>query len=110
MDILLKYSKTVIDWEKLCLEENLKGKEEFLEDHLEYLNWEMLCRNPTINEAFIEDHIEEVELEWGSLCRNKGMSEDFFRRNMKHIHVIDTVLLRSHPNVSEGFLKEFDLI
>ena len=57
-----------------------KSVERFFERNKEDINWDFLCINPNLSEAFFErcNNADVHNINWKLICLNTNMSESFF--------------------------------
>lgn len=87
-----------INWPMLCNKSNLS--EEFLERHLHRLNWGYLCGNKHLTEAFIERHIDKMG--WNLISHVSCLSESFFER---YIDKVNWEYLSENKGLSDDFFE-----
>ncbi len=89
-----------INW--MCLSENYKVPESFFRKHITKFNFASLCLNTGLSEQFFEDNIKKVK--WHELCKNSNISSKFYEKYLKKIK---WARIAENPNMDEEFLDKY---
>lgn len=78
MDILRKL-KYYINWKKVCKQKTVKEWTiSFIEEHLEFIDLELVCEYKIFPMSFIERYIDKFSFE--TICRTQNLSVDFMKK------------------------------
>lgn len=91
-----------IDWNRFSSSDLSNTSEYFLTFVSDKLNWDLLCENETVSEAFFIEHNNKIN--WVSMCKNRKMSEYFFGR---YHDKLCWETLRKNESVSKSFFKKY---
>ena len=79
-----------------------KLSEEFIEKHIDKVNWCCISINQTLSEEFIEKHIDKVDWNW--ISSNQKLSEEFIE---KYKDKVDWYYISIYQKLSEKFIEKY---
>lgn len=101
-ETLEKLALYLRDKEWYYLWDEQKVSEQFIERHLDKVNWDRICITSDLSEDFIRRHIDKVD--WESICCAQNLSESFLREYWDQVFWYD--ILMFHDNLTPEFVRE----
>ena len=90
-----------VNW--CCISINQTLSEEFIEKHIDKVDWNCISIYQTLSEELIEKHKDKVN--WRYISRCQKLSEEFIE---KHIDKVNWEYISKYQKLSESFIEKYD--
>lgn len=105
---LIHQYREKVDWDNICYAQKMST--EFLEAHLQYLNFNLLSFNKYLTEDFIEKYVDRLIMD--GVLRNHKLSLDFLLCHFPQLDIHTVIATQSLPewvirqHIDEASIKE----